>query len=188
MIKWVGKNTQGNMRWEDEGLGYVGLIQSIEDKYGIDYILDADAVQIGLLELNGENLDDYEVTTDGIGDWDKYVEFSGREGIKELSEEDYRNILELSRGNAYYHDFKTEETLEFYKDGEFIFSYDGYLDELVSFAVSELEALQEEEEEEIVGVDYEEFIESLENKVRDIEDLEEVLDKYSNEGLRIKLK
>lgn len=180
-VKWVGKNTQYDKKWEADGLGYKDLVETIEYKYGINYILDSDAVQIKLLEINGENLDDYEVTSDGIGNMDKFEEFENKEGIKELSEDDYKDVLESSKGNAYYHNFKTENILEFYKDGVFEGSYEGYVYDLVEFAVSELVNFQEEDE-------YEDFILDLEQKVKNSDDLREQLDKYNNDKLSFKLK
>lgn len=172
-IKWIGKNTQGNMMWTAEGIGYKDLVGTIDEKYGYDYILDANAKQIRMLEINNEDLNEYDITSDGIGNWEKYEEFENRTGLKELSEQDYRDILESSKGKAYYQEFDFAHDVEFYIDGKKVNCTDGYTDELVDFVTGELNELDNAD-------DYEDLILDLENKVKSFEDLKEMLDQNFN--------
>lgn len=106
MIKWSGKNTAGNIHYSAEGRTYKEVLENIQDKYGYGYIEREHAYEIALLEKNGEDLDKYEVTTDGIGNFELFEEFFARTDIKQLDDEDYRDVITSSDGNAYYYDFE----------------------------------------------------------------------------------
>lgn len=109
LIKWEGKNTQGNIKWTAEGSSYKELYENIQDKYGHDYIIDSNAYEIAMLEKNREDLDKYDVTTDGIGNWELYESFECRNDLQQLDESDYRSIINCSDGNAYHQTFEEFE-------------------------------------------------------------------------------
>lgn len=106
MIKWIGKNTASSITYSAEGRTYRELFDNIRDKYGYGYIEGEDAYEIALLEKNGEDLDKYEVTSDGIGNYELFEEFSARNDIKQLDDEDYKNVITSSDANAYYQTFE----------------------------------------------------------------------------------
>ena len=108
-ILWTGKTTDMKKVYIAEGETYKELYEEIQEKYGYDAIIDKDAYEIKLLEINNEDLDQYEVTSDGIGNWELYETFENKEGLKRLSDEDYREIIGNSDSQAYYHDFELEE-------------------------------------------------------------------------------
>ena len=90
------------------------MYNNIQEKYGYDEIVSKDAYEIELLKVNDENLDDYEVDGDGIGNWEKYEEFAESEydensNFKQLTDVDYKTIIEESDSQAYHQTFDIEE-------------------------------------------------------------------------------
>ncbi|PKE18644.1 hypothetical protein [Macrococcoides caseolyticum] len=108
-ILWTGKTTDMKKVYTAEGETYKELYEEIQDKYGNDKIIDKDAFEIKLLEVNNEDLDQYEITSDGIGNWELYETFENKEGLRRLSDVNYREIIENSDSQAYYHEFELEE-------------------------------------------------------------------------------
>ncbi|WP_435919428.1 hypothetical protein [Macrococcus capreoli] len=105
IIAWTGKTTDGNKKWTAKAPTYKELFETLIDKY--EYaIVDYDKLGIKKLEVNGEDLDQYDVTTDGIGNFELFEEFENRKDLKELSEQDYKDVISNSDGNAYYQDFE----------------------------------------------------------------------------------
>lgn len=111
-IVWTGKNTAGNITYKADGRTYKELFENIQDKYGYGYIEREHAYEIALLEKNNENLEKYEVTTDGISNHELFEEFFARTDIKQLEDEDYKDVISSSDGNAYYQDFETRYYFE----------------------------------------------------------------------------
>lgn len=107
MIKWTGKTTSGVHTYKAEGKNYKELYHNIVDKYGYDF-LDADVYEIQLLKKNNEDLERYDIDSEGIGNWEKYEEFESG-NIEYLEDEDYRELIENSKGNAYHQEFEEVE-------------------------------------------------------------------------------
>ncbi|WP_414739361.1 hypothetical protein [Macrococcoides canis] len=112
VIVWNGKNTAGNITYKADGRTYKELLENIQDKYGYGYIEREHAYEIALLEKNNENLEKYEITTDGIINYELFEEFFARTDIKQLDDEDYKDVISSSNGNAYYQNFETRYYFE----------------------------------------------------------------------------
>ncbi|MGK0554457.1 hypothetical protein [Macrococcus capreoli] len=122
VIVWTGKTTDGNKKWTAKAPTYKELFETLIDKY--EYaIVDYDKLGIKKLEVNGEDLDKYDVTTDGIGNWELFEEFENRKDLKELSDEDYKDVIRSSDGSAYYQDFEVRYYFEAY-DTEYVEEFD----------------------------------------------------------------
>lgn len=106
LIKWTGKNTACNIFYKSSGKTYKDLYDNIVSKYE-DKIIGSHAYNYKLAEINGYDADEIiNFMCDEILDYDKFEELDERTDLKELSEEDYKNIISSSTGNAYYQDFE----------------------------------------------------------------------------------
>ena len=105
MIKWTGKNTSKTITYTAEAETYEELYRNIQEKYGYDNIIARDAFEFKVLEINGENVDDWG-DSDGITDWEAYEDWVTDDKIAKLTEEDYRAMINDSDAQAYYHEFE----------------------------------------------------------------------------------
>ena len=164
-IRWTGKSTDGNSKWTAEGQGYKDLFETLIQKYD-DAIVTYEMLGAKKLEVNGEDLEKYEVTADGICNWELFEEFEARTDLKELSEEDYKEVIEDARGNAYYQTFEEETTVAFIEEGDVKETKTGYTEDIVEWVVEILNNM---------ATDYDLDFEDLITDVEQAADTEEVL-------------
>lgn len=107
MIIWTGKTTDKVKKYTAEGETYYELYTNIQEKYGWDHIIDSDAFEKKVLELNGEDVDDW-ADTDGIEDFEIYNDWVTDDKIAKVTDEDFKDIIEDSDSEAYYHEFEME--------------------------------------------------------------------------------
>ena len=105
MIKWTGENTSKTITYTAEAETYEELYRNIQEEYGYDNIIARDAFEFKVLEVNGENVDDWG-DSDGITDWEAYEDWVTDDKIAKLTEEDYRAMINDSDAQAYYHEFE----------------------------------------------------------------------------------
>ncbi|PCF60932.1 hypothetical protein B5C05_01750 [Staphylococcus delphini] len=103
-IVYRGRTADMNKSYIAEGSTYEEVYNNFVDKYGYD-VLDEDIYEIQLLKKNGENLDDYDVDSDGINNYDKLDEFRESDYV-DLEDYDYRELFENSSSQVYYHEFE----------------------------------------------------------------------------------
>jgi|SRR5690625_3602791 len=108
MIAWIGKTTDKVKKYTSEGESYYELYTNIQEKYGWDEIIDQDAFEQKVLEVNGENVDEW-ADSDGIKDFEAYEEWVTDDKIAKVTDEHYRKIIEDSNSEAYYHEFEEVE-------------------------------------------------------------------------------
>lgn len=106
-IKWIGKDTSGRFTWVAYGNTYKDIWdETVEHDvnhwdYEFDYVME----QLGKTE------DDYMV----YGELDDEKQMSDYYDYKaNMSDEEYKEMLETSKGNAYYTEFEFKNG-----DGEF---------------------------------------------------------------------
>lgn len=104
-IQWTGKTTDGSRRYTSAGNTFKEIYEDIQNKYSYDAVIDADAFEIALLRKNNEDLGKYDITTDGLGNYALFEDFFSKSDIKHLTDEDYRDIIEMSDSQAYYQTF-----------------------------------------------------------------------------------
>lgn len=105
MIRWIGKNTQGNIRWTEIAYSYRELYFKLIDR-DIISIVDGFPDEKYMLDRVGLTYEDYneEAEEEYEGDFQKWLE-EVTMGY-ELSEEEYRKIIAGEKGNAYYQEFE----------------------------------------------------------------------------------
>lgn len=96
-IKWVGRNTARNIKWEAFGNSYREIWEDLVNRNVMHY----EDLENYLYKLNGIDETFFE---DEDGEWniDKWTNWKPEE---DMNEERYRDLIEKSDGNAYYQEF-----------------------------------------------------------------------------------
>ena len=73
-IEWIGRTTDGNRVFTAKGTNYKNIFEQIQEKYstGLANFFDNDSLEIAMLEYYEADLDEFDVTTDGIGNYEKF--------------------------------------------------------------------------------------------------------------------
>lgn len=105
-IKWVGRNTAMNIKWEAEADSYRDLWYELLEKR----VVHDDEYDRYVFNKEGVTEDDFKIDNDW--DTDKYDEFMSD---VMLDEDEWKDLIESCDGNAYYQYFYefNEETQKY---------------------------------------------------------------------------
>ena|SRR5699024_8526064 len=107
MIYWTGRTTDKILKYTASGETYKEVYEDIQDTYGYDNIINRDALEFKKLEINGYDVHEFLMDYDGF-DFEAY-EKAESEFDNDMTEHDYRDIIEESTSQAYYHEFIVDE-------------------------------------------------------------------------------
>lgn len=121
IIFWIGHSSDGKNQYYAQGNGYYDLYTDIQEEHGWNTFINPNAIEMKVLELNQENTDEWGDIR-GLKNIEEYDNWITEEKIEKLKDEHFKEIIEKSVSDVYYHQFMEEN--EF---GSVIQGFDEYL-------------------------------------------------------------
>src|SRR5699024_137671 len=121
IIFWIGHSSDGKNQYYAQANGYYDLYTDIQEEHGWNTFINPNAIEMKVLELNQENTDEWGDIR-GLKNIEEYDNWITEEKIEKLKDEHFKEIIEKSVSDVYYHQFMEEN--EF---GSVIQGFDEYL-------------------------------------------------------------
>lgn len=106
-INWYGSTTDGAKKFSATAGSYKELFEAINNKYGYGYIFSDNCYEIAILKANDEYK--YKFGDEEDFNYSEFEEWYNEKHRRDLTEDEYKEMMESNKGMAYYQTFEEED-------------------------------------------------------------------------------